>query len=97
MAAATTAPARSATCSAPRAPGSSTPRSTRARFAKWGERGRGTWITVYTNPGHAYVVVAGLRFDTSIPDDGEEGPGWSKDVKAGRVNGPFQKRHFLGL
>ena len=64
---------------------------------KWGERGRGTWITVYTNPGHAYVVIAGLRFDTSIPDDGAEGPGWSKDVKAGLVNGPFQKRHFLGL
>jgi hypothetical protein len=64
---------------------------------KWGERGRGTWITVYTNPGHAYVVIAGLRFDTSIPDDGAEGPGWSKDVKAGLVNGPFVKRHFVGL
>jgi hypothetical protein len=64
---------------------------------KWGERGRGTWITVYTNPGHAYVVIAGLRFDTSIPDDGSEGPGWSKDVKAGLVNGPFQKRHYVGL
>jgi hypothetical protein len=66
-------------------------------FRKWGERGRGAWITVYTNPGHAYVVIAGLRFDTSIPDDGGEGPGWSKDVKAGLVNGPFQKRHFRGL
>jgi hypothetical protein len=66
-------------------------------FKKWGERGKGSWITVYTNPGHAYVVIAGLRFDTSIPDDGAEGPGWSKDVKAGLVNGPFQKRHFLGL
>jgi hypothetical protein len=64
---------------------------------RWGERGRGTWITVYTNPGHAYVVIAGLRFDTSVPDDGESGPGWSKDVKGGLVNGPFQKRHFLGL
>lgn len=66
-------------------------------FRSWGERGAGSWITVYTNPGHAYVVIAGLRFDTSIPDDGGEGPGWSKDVKAGLVNGPFQKRHFLGL
>ena len=66
-------------------------------FRKWGERGRGTWITVYTNPGHAYVVIAGLRFDTSIRDDGAEGPGWSKDVKAGLVNGPFQKRHYVGL
>ena len=66
-------------------------------FKSWGERGTGSWITVYTNPGHAYVVIAGLRFDTSVPDDGQEGPGWSKDVKAGLVNGPFQKRHYLGL
>ena len=66
-------------------------------FRSWGERGKGDWITVYTNPGHAMVVIAGLRFDTSIPDDGDEGPGWSKDVKAGMVNGPFQKRHFPGL
>ena len=64
---------------------------------RWGERGKGSWITVYTNAGHAYVVVAGLRFDTSIPDDGQAGPGWSKDVKAGLVNGPFRKRHFGGL
>ena len=64
---------------------------------RWGERGKGSWITVYTNAGHAYVVVAGLRFDTSIPDDGQAGPGWSKDVKAGLVNGPFRKRHFEGL
>jgi hypothetical protein len=66
-------------------------------FKSWGERGNGSWITVYTNPGHAYVVIAGLRFDTSMPDDGASGPGWSKDVKGGLVNGPFQKRHFLGL
>ena len=64
---------------------------------KWGERGRGSWITVYTNSGHAMVVIAGLRFDTSQPDDGAEGPGWSKDVDAGMVNGPFQKRHWIGL
>jgi hypothetical protein len=30
----------------------------------WGERGSGRWITSYANPGHAYMVVAGLRFDT---------------------------------
>jgi hypothetical protein len=34
-------------------------------FASWGEAGRGQWITVYTNPGHAYAVIAGLRLDTS--------------------------------
>jgi hypothetical protein len=35
-------------------------------FMKWGDPGPGSWITIYTNPGHAYMVVAGLRFDTSM-------------------------------
>jgi hypothetical protein len=35
-------------------------------FMSWGARGPGSWITIYTNPGHAYMVVAGLRFDTSM-------------------------------
>ena len=43
-------------------------------FMSWGDPGRGTWITVYTNPGHAFVVIAGLRLDTSGP--GEDGPRW---------------------
>ena len=66
-------------------------------FRKWGEPGKGAWITVYYNGGHAFMSIAGLRFDTSIPDDGQLGPGWSKDVKAGLVNGPFAKRHYAGL
>jgi hypothetical protein len=35
-------------------------------FMKWGDAGEGSWVTIYTNPGHAYMVVAGLRFDTSM-------------------------------
>jgi hypothetical protein len=35
-------------------------------FMSWGESGPGKWITIYTNPGHAYMVIAGLRFDTSM-------------------------------
>jgi len=34
-------------------------------FMRWAEAGRGQWITVHTNPGHAFVVIAGLRLDTS--------------------------------
>src|SRR3954469_16937745 len=34
-------------------------------MAHWGERGRGNWITLYANSGHVYMVVAGMRFDTS--------------------------------
>ena len=31
----------------------------------WGEAGKGAWVTTYANSGHTYMVVAGLRFDTS--------------------------------
>jgi hypothetical protein len=34
-------------------------------FYSYGESGPGRWITVYANGGHMYMVVAGLRFDTS--------------------------------
>ncbi len=34
-------------------------------FMKWGAPGPGRWITIYANGGHMYMVVAGLRFDTS--------------------------------
>jgi septal ring factor EnvC (AmiA/AmiB activator) len=38
----------------------------------WGEPGPGTWITVYANSGHAWMVVAGIAFDTV----GGPGPRW---------------------
>ncbi len=31
----------------------------------WGKPGPGKWITIYSNPGHVWMVVAGVRFDTS--------------------------------
>lgn len=49
-------------------------------YFSWGKRGAGKWITVYTDHHHAYMVVAGLRFDTSMtPGDG---PGWSKSLRS---------------
>lgn len=33
-------------------------------FESWGDAGPGRWITVYANAGHAFMVVAGWRFDT---------------------------------
>jgi hypothetical protein len=56
---------------------------------KWGEKGKGDWITVYANSGHAYAVIAGLRFDTSMTDG--KGPGWSDEMRSGRG---YKKRHF---
>jgi peptidoglycan hydrolase CwlO-like protein len=38
----------------------------------WGEPGPGTWITVYANATHAWMVVAGIAFDTV----GGPGPRW---------------------
>jgi hypothetical protein len=51
-------------------------------FMRWGLKGKGAWITVYTNPGHAFVVIAGLRFDTSGP--GESGPRWRNSARSSR-------------
>lgn len=60
-------------------------------FYRWGVAGVGRWITVYTNPGHAYMVVAGLRFDTSMT--GGNGPRWSEQMRSPRG---FTARHPAG-
>jgi hypothetical protein len=31
----------------------------------YGAPGPGRWITVYANPGHAYMVIRGRRYDTT--------------------------------
>lgn len=64
-------------------------------FTRYGRSGAGKWITVYANSGHMYVKIAGLRFDTS--NTGGNGPRWTKDLKGGKVNGPFRVRHPAGL
>ncbi|HEX5147305.1 MAG TPA: peptidoglycan-binding protein [Conexibacter sp.] len=48
-------------------------------FESWGSSGRGRWITIYANAGHAYMVVAGLRFDTS----GANPSRWQSDMRSG--------------
>ncbi len=65
-------------------------------FMSWGRRGKGDWITVRTNPGHAYVVIAGLRLDTSAANDpgGEKGPRWRPALR--NASG-FTARHPAGL
>ena len=46
----------------------------------WGRQGAGQWITVYTNPGHAFIEIAGIRLDTSAEGDPHpargSGPRW---------------------
>jgi len=57
----------------------------------WGEPGPGRWITVYANSGHAWMVVAGIAFDTV----GGPGPRWHDPW----VDSPegFIARHPAGL
>jgi hypothetical protein len=63
----------------------------------WASRGTGRWITVYAHASHAYVVVAGLRFDTSMRDRNAPGPAtgprWSKSL---RRSAAFVARHPRG-
>ena len=61
-------------------------------FMKWEEAGRGRWITVYANGGHAYAVIAGLRLDTSMTVG--DGPGWSDQMRSSKG---FVARHPLGF
>ena len=71
-------------------------------FMRWGLRGKGSWITVYTNPGHAFAVIAGLRLDTStggrvsrkIERTAERGPRWRVALRSARG---FKKRHPVGF
>jgi cell wall-associated NlpC family hydrolase len=43
-------------------------------YADWARPGRGEWITVYARGDHMFMMVAGLRFDTSGLD--EDGTRW---------------------
>jgi hypothetical protein len=75
-------------------------------FMRWGEKGKGQWITVYAHGGHAYMVIAGLRLDTSSYSSGtarkrkviastlERGPRWRTTMRPARG---FRARHPLGL
>ena len=72
-----------------------TPRDS-SSFMRYGVAGKGQWITVYTNPGHAFAVIAGLRLDTSAAGDpsGASGPRWRPNLRSTRG---YRARHPLGL
>ena len=61
-------------------------------FMRWGERGRGEWVTIRSNPSHAYMIVAGLRFDTSARR--VTGTRWSEEMRSARG---YAGRHPEGL
>jgi hypothetical protein len=67
------------------------------QLASWGSPGPGAWITVYANRTHTYMVIAGLRYDTSPRGewiDQGRGPRWRFTL---RTNVGFAVRHYPGL
>jgi cell wall-associated NlpC family hydrolase len=63
-----------------------------SRLMGWGEPGKGRWVTIYTNPGHVFMVVAGVRLDTS--GTRANGSRWQNEM---RPVGGFVARHPTGL
>jgi cell wall-associated NlpC family hydrolase len=63
-----------------------------AQFMHFGASGPGRWITIYANSGHTFMVVAGLRFDTSGATGGTR---WQS--ARGRSYAGFVARHPPGL
>jgi cell wall-associated NlpC family hydrolase len=61
-------------------------------FMRWGDPGPGRYISIFANGGHAFMVVAGLRFDTSGAQGGTR---WQP--ANGRSYGGFVVRHPPGL
>ena len=61
-------------------------------LAGYGRPGPGRWITIYANSGHVFMIVAGLRFDTS--GQGRAGTRWQEDEVS---TGGFAVRHVPGL
>ena len=63
-------------------------------FMSWGEEGEGDWVTIYTNHGHMFMVVAGIRFDTSGRGRGSRDSRWQADM---RPTGGYTVVHPPGL
>ena len=61
-------------------------------FMSWAEPGKGQWVTIYAKGSHAYMIVAGLRFDTS--GRANQGTRWQEDM---RSSAGYTVRHPAGL
>ena len=60
-------------------------------FLNWGAAGRGKWITIWTNPGHVWMEIAGIRYDTGGLRSGTR---WQPTM---RPRTGFTPRHPPGL
>ena len=60
-------------------------------FLNWGAAGRGHWITIWTNQGHVWMEIAGIRYDTGGLRSGTR---WQPTM---RPTAGFTPRHPPGL
>lgn len=61
-------------------------------FMDWGDKGPGQWISVYAKGSHMYMIVAGLRFDTS--GRASAGTRWQASKRSKRG---YEERHPRGF
>ena len=58
-------------------------------FFSWGKPGPGQWVTVYASGSHAFMVIAGLRLDTSqMGDPTNTGSGPRCSRRCGSLRSP---------
>lgn len=62
-------------------------------FLRWGRPGFGKWLTVYAKRGHVFLIIAGLRFDTTGSGRGV-GPRWYTTSRSCRG---FKVRYIPGF
>jgi hypothetical protein len=66
---------------------------TSGTLMRFGKPGPGKWVTIYANAGHTFMVVAGLRYDTS----GRQNTGTRWQPADARSYAGFTVRHPVGL
>jgi peptidoglycan hydrolase-like protein with peptidoglycan-binding domain len=61
-------------------------------FTDWGDAGPGQWVTIYAKSSHMFMVVAGIRFDTSGRT--EHNTRWQANMRSAKG---YTVRHPTGL
>ena len=68
---------------------------TSGQLMQWGQAGPGKWVTIFASPGHTFMYVAGIRFDTVAL--AETGTRWSNRSANEPDLSSFAVRHPPGL
>lgn len=66
-----------------------------SQFESYGQSGPGKWITIYTDPGHVFMDVAGIWFDTAAQSAANGNDRWSVS-RISPTGGDWVVRHPAG-